>query len=287
VAVTDANRVLVERTYYSPYGIPLNHAINGPGYTGHVIDLATGLTYMQQRYYDPSLGRFLSIDPVASDINNGWNFNRYNYAANNPYKFTDPDGRNQALAYTQWWAGVKERVQTAASMNSGIFHTAGTAIATDVAYLVGAATDNAALQNAAVDGFQESVGTRGAIEAVVGLATSGRSGEKTSTTYTRTKTDGTVYSGRTSGRGTPEQQVATRTSNVDHQAKTQAGYGPAVVDKNSPNADAIRGREQQLILQNGGAQSQGGTSGNAINGVSPTNPRAETYKNACKAEFGC
>lgn len=36
---------------------------------------------------------FLSVDPMASDMNNGWNFNRYNYAANNPYRFTDPDGR--------------------------------------------------------------------------------------------------------------------------------------------------------------------------------------------------
>ncbi|WP_240183521.1 RHS repeat-associated core domain-containing protein [Arenimonas caeni] len=48
---------------------------------------------MQQRYYDPTIGRFLSVDPMASDMQNGWNFNRYNYAANNPYKFTDPDGR--------------------------------------------------------------------------------------------------------------------------------------------------------------------------------------------------
>ncbi|MGH8049591.1 MAG: RHS repeat-associated core domain-containing protein, partial [Arenimonas sp.] len=46
-----------------------------------------------QRYYDPMIGRFLSVDPMASDMNTGWNFNRYNYAANNPYKYTDPDGR--------------------------------------------------------------------------------------------------------------------------------------------------------------------------------------------------
>lgn len=49
---------------------------------------------MDQRYYDPAVGRFLSVDPMASDTQNGWNFNRYNYAANNPYKFTDPDGRS-------------------------------------------------------------------------------------------------------------------------------------------------------------------------------------------------
>ncbi len=48
---------------------------------------------MQQRYYDPQSGRFLSRDPIALDMNTAWNFNRYNYAANDPYRFTDPDGR--------------------------------------------------------------------------------------------------------------------------------------------------------------------------------------------------
>ncbi|MFC4932715.1 RHS repeat-associated core domain-containing protein [Massilia sp. GCM10023247] len=38
-------------------------------------------------------GRFLSIDPVTTDANTGSSFNRYNYAANNPYKYIDPDGR--------------------------------------------------------------------------------------------------------------------------------------------------------------------------------------------------
>jgi uncharacterized protein RhaS with RHS repeats len=48
---------------------------------------------MQQRYYDPVIGRFLSVDPITADGNNGANFNRFWYANNNPYLFTDPDGR--------------------------------------------------------------------------------------------------------------------------------------------------------------------------------------------------
>lgn len=37
--------------------------------------------------------RFVSVDPVQANPNNGQNFNRYYYANNNPYRFTDPDGR--------------------------------------------------------------------------------------------------------------------------------------------------------------------------------------------------
>lgn len=48
---------------------------------------------MAQRYYDPQIGRFLSNDPVSTNPSTGASFNRYNYANNNPYKFTDPDGR--------------------------------------------------------------------------------------------------------------------------------------------------------------------------------------------------
>src|SRR5699024_1509709 len=46
-----------------------------------------------QRYYDPGVGVFLSVDAVSVDSSSGWNFCRYCYAANNPYRFTDPDGR--------------------------------------------------------------------------------------------------------------------------------------------------------------------------------------------------
>jgi RHS repeat-associated protein len=79
---------------YSPYGEPNDNGYDqGPGFTGHVTDAATGYSYMQQRYYDPVIGRFLSIDPVAAGLQDGRGFNRYNYANNNPYRFVDPDGR--------------------------------------------------------------------------------------------------------------------------------------------------------------------------------------------------
>ncbi|MDQ3511675.1 MAG: hypothetical protein M3414_08355 [Pseudomonadota bacterium] len=64
-----------------------------------------------QRYYDPIIGRFLSVDAVTADGNTGSNFNRYWYANNNPYRFTDPDGRlacqdcDDAFAGTAVFAG--------------------------------------------------------------------------------------------------------------------------------------------------------------------------------------
>ena len=98
VAVTDADGNVLQTSEYEPYGKLLNRPrTDGPAYTGHVTDAATGLTYMQQRYYDPGIGRFLSVDPVTAD-GSGGNFNRYQYASDNPYRFTDPDGRR----YKPW-----------------------------------------------------------------------------------------------------------------------------------------------------------------------------------------
>jgi RHS repeat-associated protein len=53
---------------------------------------------MQQRYYDPVIGRFYSNDPVGFTASNPMIFNRYAYANNNPFKFTDPDGATPAIA---------------------------------------------------------------------------------------------------------------------------------------------------------------------------------------------
>ncbi|MEE4246267.1 MAG: RHS repeat-associated core domain-containing protein [Kangiellaceae bacterium] len=54
---------------------------------------------MQARYYDPVIDRFYANDPVdaishLSNVEGMQGFNRYSYAINNPYKYTDPDGRD-------------------------------------------------------------------------------------------------------------------------------------------------------------------------------------------------
>ncbi|MGG2100494.1 RHS repeat-associated core domain-containing protein [Stenotrophomonas sp. NRRL B-14846] len=95
VAETDASGNVIKRYAYEPYGAVVGGEVtDGPGYTGHVSDAATGLSYMQQRYMDPQLGAFLSVDPVTAQGKGDMRlFNRYAYAFNNPYTFDDPDGR--------------------------------------------------------------------------------------------------------------------------------------------------------------------------------------------------
>ncbi|MFG0715189.1 M91 family zinc metallopeptidase [Stenotrophomonas geniculata] len=100
VAITDASGNVIERTVYEPYGAVVNRPLkDGPGYTGHVTDSGTGLSYMQQRYYDVEVGRFLSVDPVvARDSGDSRYLARYSYGYLNPYRFVDPDGRKVVIS---------------------------------------------------------------------------------------------------------------------------------------------------------------------------------------------
>lgn len=74
------------------------------GFTGHTEDYyETGLVYMQQRYYDPTIGRFMSVDSVGPIQGDPRTINRYAYAYNNPYAFVDPDGRAGQWADGSYW----------------------------------------------------------------------------------------------------------------------------------------------------------------------------------------
>jgi RHS repeat-associated protein len=57
-------------------------------YTGREYDPETGLRYYRARYYDPSIGRFTSQDPIG--FRGGINF--YSYVKNQPSNLTDPSG---------------------------------------------------------------------------------------------------------------------------------------------------------------------------------------------------
>ena len=69
------------------------------GYTGEEFDTETGLLYLRARYYDPSLGRFISADPYLGRVAMPVTQNRFIYVHNNPLGFVDPSG----LAVEDWW----------------------------------------------------------------------------------------------------------------------------------------------------------------------------------------
>ncbi|WP_181168039.1 RHS repeat protein [Mesorhizobium sp. B2-4-19] len=71
--VTDASGAIVEQTNYATYGERLNTGFQTQkSYIGERFDPETGLLYLNARYMDPVLGRFVSPD-LGSDAAGGWN----------------------------------------------------------------------------------------------------------------------------------------------------------------------------------------------------------------------
>ncbi|MEU7413442.1 RHS repeat-associated core domain-containing protein [Streptomyces sp. NPDC042638] len=91
----DATTGKVSRQRYLPYGahrgttdaLPLTDR----GFLGKTEDADTGLDQIGARYYDPSLGRFISPDPLY-DTTKPQSLNGYTYADGNPTTFSDPTG---------------------------------------------------------------------------------------------------------------------------------------------------------------------------------------------------
>lgn len=90
--VTDASGAIVEQTNYASYGERLNTGFQTQkSYIGERFDPETGLLYLNARYMDPVLGRFISPDdwdPILPGVST----NRYAYAQNDPVNKADNNG---------------------------------------------------------------------------------------------------------------------------------------------------------------------------------------------------
>jgi RHS repeat-associated protein len=279
LATADASGNVLTASDYRPYGSQvLGSPVGGPGYTGHVNDPDSGLVYMQARYYDPVVGRFLGVDPAGTQPGDVSKFGRFNYSSGNPVRFIDPDGKQEVDA-------DELELETRAAMarlNPPLGpNQAAPGYVPPPAPLPAAPTFSDQI-------VEEELGLRtplsiGDVKSAEPAAQ--QQAQRTYQTYTKTNLEtGEVYSGRTSGFGTPQQNVARR--DQGHSVLNARGFGPAVLQQSSTSRSAIRGQEQRLIDQYGGAQSTGGTSANAINGVSSSNPNGIQYYQDALREFG-
>ena len=83
------------------------------GAAGYQSDSATGLQLLGHRYYDPSIGRFLSSDPAQAGTN--W----YAYCDNNPLGRVDPTGYNWLTNIWNSWSPTAKVIGGAIGIGLG------------------------------------------------------------------------------------------------------------------------------------------------------------------------
>jgi RHS repeat-associated protein len=89
----DAGTQSIVQRRQTPYGQPRGGVpawVNPRGFVGGTVD-ATGLVHEGAREYDPTLGRFISRDPLF-DPSDPQSWTGYSYAGNNPVTDSDPTG---------------------------------------------------------------------------------------------------------------------------------------------------------------------------------------------------
>ena len=102
--VTDDTGAQAARIVYGAWGeqLSVNDSVPGGldvrfvGGLGVRNDSATGLVWMRHRWFDPTLNRFISRDPIG--IEGGYNL--YQYAEANPVTHIDPEGLNPPIGPT-------------------------------------------------------------------------------------------------------------------------------------------------------------------------------------------
>ena len=109
--MTDGAGNVVMDQDYMPFGedLPvvgqtevLDEEAGGYKYTGQKEVVSIGLYYYGARYYDPSIGRFITEDIYPGEMENPQSQNLYVYVMNNPLRYIDPTGNSaeNALGYT-------------------------------------------------------------------------------------------------------------------------------------------------------------------------------------------
>jgi RHS repeat-associated protein len=100
-AISTAAGVSCYQATFTPYGQEMatqTTCSTNYKFTGYERDAETGFDYAFARYYNSSLGRFMSPDPLAGSIADPQSLNRYAYVGNSTTNFADPRGTHKCNA---------------------------------------------------------------------------------------------------------------------------------------------------------------------------------------------
>ena len=103
IQLVDVNGSTAAYYEYDPYGNAIkasgSHAnINPLRYRGYVYDTESGLYYLQSRYYDPKIGRFINADALISTGQGILGNNMFAYSKNSPVTLKDSEGESATVA---------------------------------------------------------------------------------------------------------------------------------------------------------------------------------------------
>ncbi|WP_461611878.1 DNRLRE domain-containing protein [Cytobacillus kochii] len=113
IALTDKSGDIIAKYSYDNWGNPQEEKRTGISlenpfrYAGYQYDEETGLYYLIARYYNPTHGVFLSLDPDPGDEDDILTQNGYSYANNNPIMMVDKDGKRAKLFKSIYQTGKK------------------------------------------------------------------------------------------------------------------------------------------------------------------------------------
>lgn len=112
-------------------------------YRGYYFDSETGFYYLQSRYYDPALGRFINADCRTSSNHSFIGYNMFAYCGNNPMMNIDPYGES-------WWEWIAAAVVVVALVTASVITCGGVAAAAGTAAAIASGTCTAVSTTATV-----------------------------------------------------------------------------------------------------------------------------------------
>ncbi len=180
IAIADKDATIVARYSYDAWGVPTITAditacniatINPFRYRSYYYDDEIDLYYLQSRYYDPVIGRFVNADKSIGANDDHSTYALYTYCGNCPVDRCDSLGS----FWKKIWNGIKKAVRTLLNKTNKVLVSVGIDTAAMGAYLLNMKKDAAGVYHANFDCWQQYFGYNNLYDFIFDIGTSMKS----------------------------------------------------------------------------------------------------------------